>query len=235
LPPGELERWKDFMPQASPYPPDQQERVDKHRLRYRELLMSVDNALGGLMRELKARGRFDNALIIVSSDHGESFERGFLGHGGHALHEAVIRVPLLIKLPGQSSGRVISQAVSQVDIVPTIQDILGLKPLIATEGRSLKAGLESEALAPAPVFSMAMERQSRFEPLSNGRFAIVSEQHKLVLDLKSGSTELFDLQEDPGERTNLLQTRPERAKELRLQLDTALERAGRARNQALGQ
>ncbi len=225
LPPGQLERWKDFMRQSHYYDMARQGEVDKHRLRYRELMMAADTALGQLVRELKKRGRFDNALIVISSDHGESFERGYLGHAGTVLHEAVIRIPLLIKLPGQLSGRVVDQPVSQVDIPPTLMQVGGLEKTGEFEGRSLVPALMGERLEPRPVFTMSMERQSRFKPLRSGHFAVILDDHKLVLDLVGDASELYNLRLDPIERNNLVGELPDLAKELRRSIQDALKSA----------
>ncbi|MFX5023892.1 hypothetical protein ABTC42_19760, partial [Acinetobacter baumannii] len=79
--------------------------------------------------------------------------------------EAVVRVPLVIKLPGQRQGRVVSTPVSLADIVPTIVDVLGLPAMPGLDGRSLRPALLGDALPAQPVFTMAMERQSRFRPI----------------------------------------------------------------------
>jgi arylsulfatase A-like enzyme len=208
LPAGELEQWHEFMEENVPYGPRAQPLVDKHRLRYRESIMGADESLGRLLDELQRQGRLEQALVIVTADHGESFERNFIGHAGPLLHDAVIRVPLVVKLPGQTVGRVVDQPVSQADLAPTVLDVAHAPPLPRAEGRSLRPLLEGAALAPAPVFSMTLERQSRFRPIAGGHYAVIDGPHKLIWHPRDGSVELYDLAADPRELANLAGGRP---------------------------
>lgn len=224
LPRGELDRWSQLLGMTR-YEPAQQALIDKHRLRYREAIMGADEALGRFLDELERRGKLDDALVIVTADHGESFERGYLGHAGEWLHEAVVRVPLVIKLPGQKAARVVHTPVSLADVVPTISDVLGLPPPPAADGRSLKPALQGDALAPRPVFTMAMEQQSRFRPVRAGHYAVIDGSHKLVLHLAENRAELFDLSDDPYERNDISRTAAETAARLRSLLDARLAAA----------
>lgn len=215
LPPGELERWQDLLPDNIDYPASLQPLVDKHRLRYREAIMAADAELGLFLRELESRGRLDNALIIVSSDHGESFEHGFLGHAGPLLHNALIKVPLVVKLPGQNAARQLAQAVSMADVAPTILDLVGAPALPHAEGRSLRALLNGEAMPDQAVFSMTMERQSRFQAITNGHYAVIKGSNKLIWHRATDELQLFDLDTDPGETSNLAAQQPELARQMK--------------------
>ncbi len=208
LPAGELERWNDFRGMG-PYADAAQGLIDKHRLRYRESIIGADEALGRLLDTLEASGRLTNAIVIVTSDHGESFERGFLGHAGQFMHDAVLQVPLVIRLPGQESGRVVDTPVSLVDLAPTVLDLTGAAPLPSAEGRSLKPALLGRPLDSVPVFAMSMERQSRFRPVAEGHYAVIDGKHKLVLHLGEQRRELFALDADPHESTDLATQEPE--------------------------
>lgn len=226
LPAGQLERWADFMDENIPYSSAQQGRVDQHRLRYRESIMATDAALGELITQLRRSGRLDKALLLVTVDHGESFEKGFLGHAGPALHEALIRIPLLVRLPGQRAGRIVDTPVSQADLAPSILDYVGAAPLPHAEGRSLASSWRSgEAPATQPVYAMAMERQSRFQPLTQGHFALIEPRFKLVLHMPGGSVELFDLRVDPDESNNLSKALPAETARMKTQLLQQLQSA----------
>lgn len=221
LPEGELDHWSQMLGMTR-YNPPQQALIDKHRLRYREAIMGADEALGRFFDELERQGKLDSALVVVTSDHGESFERGYIGHAGQWLHEAVIRVPLVIKLPGQRTARVVHTPVGLDDVAPTIADVLGLAPLPQADGRSLKPALLGEALPAQPVYAMAMERQSRFQPIQHGHYAVIDGSHKLVLDLGENQAELFDLAADPHELHDLSKTDADTARRLRTLLDQQL-------------
>lgn len=228
LPAGELDRWSQMLGMTG-YAPEQQGLIDKHRLRYREAMMGADESLGRFLDELDRQGKLDRALVIVTSDHGESFEKGYMGHAGHWLHEAVIRVPLVVKLPGQRVGQVVNTPVSLADVVPTVTDALGLPDAPAAEGRSLKPALLGQSLAEQPVFAMAMERQSRFKPIRAGHYAVIEGRYKLVLDLARKKAELFDILADPRELRDLSASLPEVANRLGALLDGRLVAAEQQR------
>jgi arylsulfatase A-like enzyme len=96
----------------------------------------TDEQFGVLLDALDAEGLLARTLIVLTADHGEEF----LDHG-RFLHEQVYRellhVPLIVKLPDSSGGRVVQEDVSLADIVPTVLDYLGVSPSIAFAGRSL--------------------------------------------------------------------------------------------------
>lgn len=229
LPAGELERWHEFMDENMPYGDRAQPKVDKHRLRYRESILGADESLGRLLDELQRQGRLEQALVMVTADHGESFERNFIGHAGPLLHDAVIRIPLVIKLPGQTVGRIVEQPVSQADLAPTLLDMVGAAALPRAEGRSLRPLLEGATLSPAPVFSMSMERQSRFAPLRVGHYAAIDETHKLIWHLGEDRVELYDLAADARERDNLAVRLPAVVGRLKAMLQERLTAAEAAR------
>lgn len=228
---GELERWSEFLPMG-PYAPEQQSWIDKHRLRYKESIMGADLALGRLLDQLEREGRLENALVIISSDHGESFVRGFMGHAGEMIHNAVLQVPLVVKLPGQTQGQIVDTPVSLADLAPTMVDYAGADPLPAADGRSLRPALEGRSFPVRPVYAMAMERQSRFEKLRYGHYAIIEGQHKLVLHLAEQRIELYDLAVDPGEERDIASLQPEVAGRLRAALEQQLAAVEARRSQA---
>jgi hypothetical protein len=106
----------------------------------------VDHLLGDLVARLRDVGVYDEALVIVVADHGASYREGRARRDpqrGRNLSD-ILRVPLLIKLPGQRRGEVVDRIVETVDIVPTILDVLGAKPSPEFDGRSLIGGLAPE-------------------------------------------------------------------------------------------
>jgi arylsulfatase A-like enzyme len=94
-------------------------------------LRYIDDRLDELFQELRALGRYDNALIVITSDHGELFgEHGHWGHGGEPVRE-LVHVPLIVKYPQNVRRGVEEKPVSLVDVAPTILATLGLPPLAA--------------------------------------------------------------------------------------------------------
>ena len=100
-------------------------------------VLSLDTELRRLFHALGSRGLLENAIVVVTSDHGEEFkEHGLLGHE-KTLFGEVTRVPLLIALPGRSEGAEIAEAVSLVDLAPTLFCLIGRPVPASFEGRSL--------------------------------------------------------------------------------------------------
>lgn len=234
LPPGQFDHYRDFLAEVGSYDLARQSTVDKNRLRYQETIRGADESLGRFLQELEHQGRLEQALLIVTSDHGESFERGVLRHGGPDLHEAVIRVPLLIKLPGQQIGRTIDTPTSQIDIAPTILELAGAEPIATSEGRSLAAALKGAPLDPTPVIAMAVLRESRFWPLTGGHYTAIDGEMKLVYHLAEDKSELYDLSADPRESQDISSTQPAIAARLKALLKARIASAEAQRRQRFG-
>jgi arylsulfatase A-like enzyme len=108
----------------------------------RELLVQ-DEALEGLFLELESRGLLESAIVIITSDHGESFgEQGVFGHGGMP-HESVSRVPLVVWKSGMESMPRVGVPVSTTSVSATILEELNLPSLPGGRGRNL-FGAESD-------------------------------------------------------------------------------------------
>lgn len=150
----------------------------------------LDSHLGRLFDTLERDGRLERTVVVVVSDHGESFlEHGHVKHC-RTLYEAEIRTPLLVRLPGQVEGARHRAPVQHVDVVPTLLELLGVEPEgAALEGRSLVPLLEGEPLPDGLAFATIDTLRS----VTDGR-------RKLILDLRRGTREMYDLAADPGER-----------------------------------
>ncbi|MCR9140976.1 MAG: sulfatase-like hydrolase/transferase [bacterium] len=110
-------------------------------LAYRRHLMQVaytDRLFGRLIARLKAAGIYDDAIIVVTADHGISFRPGRSRRDpDETNHHEIANVPLLIKLPGQKRGRIDDRPVQTIDIVPSVATALGIDMPWAVDGRSL--------------------------------------------------------------------------------------------------
>jgi arylsulfatase A-like enzyme len=169
------------------------------------------------------------SIVVITADHGESFERGFLGHAGPLLHESLVRIPFVVRLPGPSTGRAIDTPMSQADVAPTLLDLVGAPPLVEAEGRSWRGALEGAAPTDAPVFSVAMEHQNRFKPLAQGHFAVVDGRHKLWTTLGDEPPRLYDLAADPRETIDVAARQPDRVARLNALVRERVAQAERQR------
>jgi arylsulfatase A-like enzyme len=222
---GELERWKDQVSDNLPYAAEQQPHIDKHRLRYRESMLAADMALGRFLDGLTQSGRLDRSIVVVTSDHGESFERGFIGHAGPHLHEALVRVPFVLRLPGQAQGRIVETPMSQADVASTLADLVGAPPPVSAEGRSWRPMLDGEPWDDTPLFAMSLEHQNRFKPITGGRFAVVDGRFKLWTTLGHEPSRLYDVLSDPAESRDLALQQPQRITRLEALVRERLARA----------
>ena len=109
----------------------------RKRTNYDEYILYVDQEFGRLMEGLEASGVLEKAWVVLTSDHGEMFERGIQGHVTPVLYEPVIRVPLMIFEPGQKSRRDIHANTSAVDVLPTLLHVTGQEPADWSEGTVL--------------------------------------------------------------------------------------------------
>ncbi|HEY6553238.1 MAG TPA: sulfatase-like hydrolase/transferase [Vicinamibacteria bacterium] len=182
-----------FEPHA-PYAPPAQERA-RWGATYEGEIAAADVALGGLLDGLKAEGVYDEALIVVTSDHGEGLgEHGEEEHG-ILLYREVLHVPLLLKRPRSvEAGTMVDRTVGLVDVLPTVTASLGLPAPPGLAGRSLLA----PAKGPTAVYS-----ETYYPRIHLGW----SELHSLVDDrfhlIDGPRPELYDLRRDPAERSDL--------------------------------
>jgi arylsulfatase A-like enzyme len=178
---------------------------------YDDAIGYLDSRFGMLIRELEGRGLLDSTLVIVTADHGEEFGghgRRIVGHG-RTLFAPSLRVPLVIRLPGQAvAGVRVREPVSLRDIPATIAQILDLggHPF---PGRSLIPPPDETAESP-PIFASQKRMQTygavRGVPTSQGeiRSVVVGPYH--FIRGPEEIEQLFDLRTDPMERLDLSNT-----------------------------
>ena len=113
--------------------------VDVYKKRYAKAVEFADTNVGMIIESLKKQGRYDNALIVITADHGESFhERELWFDHGTTAHEEQLHVPLIIKYPqNKGAGTRDTRLVSLLDIAPTITSVVDMSPLSKAKGFSL--------------------------------------------------------------------------------------------------
>jgi arylsulfatase A-like enzyme len=178
--------------------------VDSLRNRYDEFIRYCDKQFQDFITELGKRDAIKNTIIILSSDHGESFEHGYILHNGPHLYEELTSIPLIIKEASQVKGRTIHDTVDITDYAPTILDFVHVPIPQWMEGRSLMPMLRGAEMKPAPVFSMNLEsNEGRGVPITKGTVAVWEGKHKLIHYLDKNISLLFNLENDPDELNNL--------------------------------
>lgn len=188
---------------------------------YEQALHYMDGEIGRLLAHLKHDNRLADTVIIVVADHGEEFlDHGRWGHWENNLYDEIIKVPLIISLPGQHGPQTIERQVHTLDLMPTVLDMAGCALLPKMEGSSLRPLWEGEEEAyPAEEAICEMWRDHWH------RIAVRTEAFKYIWDSRRPDTpELFDLATDPAERHNTAARYPEAANRLHALVETHLER-----------
>lgn len=199
------------------------------RARYDGAIAYTDEVLMSFLEELRSSGVLDRSLLVVTSDHGEElFEHGGFGHR-RTLYGELLEVPLLIRDPdGRGSGRRIEQPVSLVDVPATILDRLGLLEAGPDggfgDGRSLVPLLSDAVEAPTPRLLLA-----QLDEKSAGSALLIQKWPYRLLQIENDyrgnddAVELYDVENDPREQTDLAPRSQRRVSRL-----TALAREFRA-------
>jgi arylsulfatase A-like enzyme len=217
------DQFKVFLSQN--FSPNARPKINAIRTRYDEFIRYCDKQFEDFIDQLKTRNKLKNTVIILSSDHGESFEHGYLGHAG-TLFEPETHIPLVIKSASQTEGQVINEPVEQIDIPATILDLANVRVPSWMEGRSLLPLINGESLPSRPSFIMNFQgNPSRGHQITEGTVAVRSNDYKLIHYLKQSKSLLFDLKNDPNELNNLFDKKPELGRRLLSLIQDNLDKA----------
>ena len=178
---------------------------------YDSEIRAVDDAIEKAYRLF---GWDKNTLMIVTADHGEEF----LDHGGwdhgRTLYEEVVHVPLLVHSSADSlPPQRIATPVSDLDILPTLRDYVGLPADSALQGLSLWPAVRNKAPLPADRDYFADVRTGPWYGSKTLKY-VIRGRHKYILTMPAGG-ELYDLSADPREKADLAPQRPDEASELK--------------------
>jgi len=222
--------------QFQKFPP---EMVQNYIDLYDAEILTFDEWFGVFIDFLKESGRYERSMIILMSDHGEEFfdHQGW-GHC-HSLYDELIRVPLMVKYPGQEfRGTRISTPVGLIDLLPTILGYYGIRyPRDRVDGIDL-----------APVIRGKSPRQEILSSLTNGfyvkelpfKLSRIRNRHKVIYNLpyteqtfeffntpppEVKQFEYYDLLRDPGETANLYRQIEDRLEELKAFFNQILRKA----------
>jgi arylsulfatase A-like enzyme len=187
---------------------------------YDENVAFADDLVGRLVREIEALPGAHRTLLVFASDHGEAFmQHGAQGHCT-TVNEEMVRVPLfLAALDGRIPPRAIDGAVSLLDLTPTLAALCGLG---APRQRFSGVSLARTVLAaePAPDRERPLFLSSRYRPGERDlELAAREGAYKLVVRPNEGISALFDLRNDPHERTDISAREPLVAERLRASIE----------------
>lgn len=230
LEPGELatkpERQRAYA-ELQGYAAAGDERFRELLARYYGMVEFVDDALGLVLQALRRSGQERETVVVFTADHGEyAAEHRMMGKSS-ALYDCLTRVPLVVSWPGAlPQGRVVEDLVSTIDVMPTLAHLAGLTPAATSRGQVLPLrGDESprdavfsefgaggpavtvdvvrEVLASSPDRRTATTRTIRAREAEGRAKSVRTSRWRYVYDPLDPVDELYDLQTDPWELTNL--------------------------------
>jgi len=196
------------------------EEIWQARTSYDEFILYADREFGRFFDNLEKSGLLENTWVILTSDHGELFERGIQGHFTPVLYQPVIRVPLMIFEPGRKTRTDIYSNTSAVDVLPTLLHVTGQKQADWTEGAVLPPfGLEPDS--GRNLYVIQAKSNAQYDPITVATTTLVKESYKLQyffgyheLEEDNERIELYDIENDPEELNDLSSKKRETAAEL---------------------
>lgn len=154
-----------------------------------------DEQLGLFLERLSASGWLDDALIVVTNDHGEEVgEHGHYGHG-HSLYDELIRAPLIIRDPKRLEAGVVEEVVEQVDLAPTLLDLMGVE----------HTGMDGRSMLPLMTDQPALRPGVAVSDFLDGKRSVRVGDWKMM-ESTGTWVELYNIAEDPGETKDLDET-----------------------------
>lgn len=208
---------------------------------YAAMVESMDEGVGTLIKALKESGEYENTIIIFISDHGGLSNSGTrnralattnapLKAGKGHLYEGGLQVPLFVRMPEQTKSKIVDEPVISFDIMPTLVDLCELKvpSEVAFDGVSLRSAIEKGSQSKLFKRDLFWHKASE-RVAATGDFissAIRSGEYKLIDFYGQGRVELYNLADDIGETTNLIESEPKKAAELQAKLNGWKEEIG---------
>ncbi|MFC1825709.1 VanZ family protein, partial [Thermodesulfobacteriota bacterium] len=196
-------------------------------------LRQFDHFLQRLFNTLTKWKLHRNTLLVITADHGEElFEHGFIGHASTAIratmYDEVLKIPLVLYAPSRlKEGRIISQQVRQIDIMPTIleiaglpipQSIQGVSLLPAVEGKEMKETLNALSESVFGGYQSNSDQEKiKLRSLRTGDWKLISKKVRA-----EETSKLFNLKKDPGEKVDVMEMERGVAKRLKQKLNGSL-------------
>ena len=205
----------------------EREKIGRTLDQYDGEILYTDSQVDRLLKGLKEMGVLDNALVIVTADHGEEFfEHGKDIHG-KSLYEEVLHIPFLMSWPGRiPGGKAYHGIAGLVDIMPTILSLVGIDPPAGIQGLSFAAQLfdSNIAMPKRKLFAQVVQSGFSLEMVRDGRYKLIRQ----VSGPQKGLEEFYDLVKDPLERTNIALQAQAQVTDLKRELDAFNKLASQA-------
>ncbi len=199
------------------YPSQIQYEVNRRRLVYDECMATADHAFGDFMSAAEKSGRLRNTAVIVSADHGESFQGGIYQHGARFMTRPVVHIPLIIRTPNQKEGRTVTFVADQTAIAPTVLELAGQPKPDWMPSQSLAKWLQGDSTGDNQglAFCQYLEINSIFKPPLHGSAGVIDDKFQYVVVLANQSGGLRPLQDAQYWTIDYSAEHPEQARTLR--------------------
>jgi arylsulfatase A-like enzyme len=192
---------------------------NQERDRYDSEICYTDRWLGNLLGFARTQAWWKDTVVIITADHGEAFGEHQMREHAFELWQPLVRVPLIIHIPGKKPQRVAARR-SHLDLAPTILDLMGVNPAPTFLGKSLRP----ELLAERPADNREpIVLDSPADHHSPYRRAMVEGDYKLI-ERGAGNFLLFDLTRDPGEAQDLSRKQSEVLTTMRKKLEAVWQK-----------
>jgi arylsulfatase A-like enzyme len=186
---------------------------DRRDAHYDPEIYYMDLQVGRLLDHLRSTGQFEQTVVAVLADHGQGLgDHGWYMH--RLLYQEQIRIPLLFHGPGIPAGQVLPDLVRNIDVFPTLLELVGL-PVPEVAGRSLRSLWSGQEDAPRIAIAEALNSLDRHANLNLPEhqkdllFCISDREWKLIHHQEHPeNSELYHLQTDPAEQHNVLKEHP---------------------------
>jgi arylsulfatase A-like enzyme len=215
--------WLDKVNERDPNLPEK-------RAKLIALIEHMDDGIGQVIQALKDTGEYENTLIIFTSDNGghlpDLANNGPLRDGKQSMYEGGLRVPTVVVWPNKiKRGSTTKGVNASMDIYPTILEITGMEPNIIMDGRSFLSTLYGKEMHEKRELYF-VRREGGLTYGGNAYHALIKGNWKLLQNNPYEPLELYNLQIDPGEKTDLVKTYPEKVKEMNKVLMKHIQEGG---------
>jgi arylsulfatase A-like enzyme len=190
------------------YPKKEMRRA---RQQYDEYIASTDHEFGRFLDFLEKSKLLENSYVIITSDHGEMFERGEIAHATPLLYDPVIHIPLLISAPGQTTRHDIYTPTNAVDILPTLAKISGKPIPDYAEGAVLPGFTDEADDIERSIFTVEAKTNRASSALQHASISLRKGNRKIIYYTgykEEDAFELYDLEEDLEEMRDLYVEKP---------------------------
>jgi len=200
----------------------------RKQIDYDEFILYVDREFGRFMNKMDELGLLEDTWVILTSDHGEMFERGILGHITPVLYQPLVKIPLIIFEPGRRNRIDIFSNTSAVDLLPTLLHVIGEAQADWREGDIFPPYAPTELDLERNLYVVQARKNDQYKPLTIATIVLVKGQYKLMYffgyEELGGEEriELYDIENDPEEINDLSATKKETANEMLHELKTKL-------------